>query len=174
MLTQDQILRGFRHDVRGHLISLRNYLAQGQIQEAETYMDRIDETLTASESVRYHTRHPVADALLNDKASQLDKQKISLTVTGLLPEKLPISDFAFCQLMYNLLNNAQEACLRLPRTANAGSLWSLTSGTAVCPSASPTPAARWTGSFAPQKRTKKITVSASAISANASTAVMDF
>lgn len=114
VLTQDQILRGFRHDIRGHLISLRNYLAQGQIQEAEAYMDRIDETLTDSEGVRYHTKHPVADALLNDKASQLDKQKISLTVTGLLPEKLPISDFDFCQLMYNLLNNAQEACLRLP------------------------------------------------------------
>ena len=114
VLTQDQILRGFRHDIRGHLISLRNYLAQGQIQEAETYMDRIDETLTASESFRYHTRHSVADALLDDKASQLDKQKISLTVTGLLPEKLRISDFDFCQLMYNLLNNAQEACLRLP------------------------------------------------------------
>ena len=114
VLTQDQILRRFRHDIRGHLISLRNYLAQGQIQEAGTYMDRIDETLTASESVRYHTKHPVADAILNERAPQLEAQKISLAVTGKLPEKLPISDFDFCQLMYNLLNNAQEACLQLP------------------------------------------------------------
>lgn len=114
VLSQDQILRRFRHDIRGHLISLRNYLAQGQIQEAGTYMDRIDETLTASESVRYHTKHPVADAILNERSPQLEAQKISLAVTGKLPEKLPISDFDFCQLMYNLLNNAQEACLRLP------------------------------------------------------------
>lgn len=114
VLQQDQILRHFRHDIRGHLTALNQLLTSERIDEAKAYMQKIHTTLDTSAHVDYYTKNPVADALLNDRSPDLKKQGISLTVSGQLSEKLPLSDFDLCLLLFNLLNNAQEACLRLP------------------------------------------------------------
>lgn len=114
VLQQDRILREFRHDVRGHLTCLDHFLSNGQTEAARAYMRRINGYLDDSARVEYFTKNPIADALLNGRSSILKKQGIRLTVTGELPETLRIEDFDLCMLLYNLISNAQEACLRLP------------------------------------------------------------
>lgn len=113
VLSQDTILRGFRHDIRGHLISLRSYLEDQDTRKALRYMDEMDNALSASR-LKYHTQNTIADALLNAKAKELEEHHISCTVSGSLPDKLPLTDFDLCLLISNLLNNALEANLRLP------------------------------------------------------------
>lgn len=114
ILRQDRLLREFRHDVRGHLTCLDHFLSKGQTEEAKAYMRQIDGCLDASARVEYFTKNPVADALLNGRSSELKARHIQLTVTGELPKTLRIEDFDLCMLLYNLISNAQEACLRLP------------------------------------------------------------
>lgn len=114
VLQQDRLLREFRHNVRGHMICLDNYLNTGRTAEAKNYIQEIQNNLGASSRVGFYTKNPVADALFNDRLPELKKQNINLTVIGFLPEQLPLSDFDLCLLLFNLINNAQEACLRLP------------------------------------------------------------
>ena len=114
VLQQDHLLREFRHNVRGHMICLDNYLDTGRTSEAKNYIREIENNLGASSRVDFYTKNPVADALLNDRSPELKKQNIRLNVTGFLPEQLPLEDYDLCMLLFNLINNAQEACLRLP------------------------------------------------------------
>lgn len=118
VLQQDRLLREFRHDVRGHLTCLDHFLSKGQTEAAKAYMRQIDDCLDASARVDYFTKNPVADALLNGRSCELKAQGIRLTVTGELPETLRIKDFDLCMLLYNLISNAQEACLQLPEDQN--------------------------------------------------------
>ena len=116
VLSRDSILRSFRHDVRGHLISLRYLLEQKRIEDAVHYMDEIDHSLATPES-KYHTQNPIADALLSAKENDLQQHHIHCTVKGTVPPNAPLTDFDLCLLLSNLLDNAIEVNLRLPTGA---------------------------------------------------------
>lgn len=113
VLSQNNLLRSFRHDVRGHLVSLRHYLENQDISSALNYIDEIDDRISVS-VLKFRTQNPIVDALVNAKVTEMEQNHISCTLTGSLPQTLPLTDFDQCQLISNLLNNAIEANLALP------------------------------------------------------------
>lgn len=56
----------------------------------------------------------MADAILNSKLSVAEKLNISLNVKANIPTEIPLSDVELCAVMGNLLDNAVEACAKLP------------------------------------------------------------
>ena len=54
------------------------------------------------------------DAILNSKLSIVKAKDIRLDATAQVPEKLSVSDVDLSVMIGNLLDNAMEACLKLP------------------------------------------------------------
>lgn len=102
-------MRGWRHDFHNHTQSVKAYLALGQIEEANSYLDEVDADLTHVDSY-IRSGNLMADAILNSKLSLAEKAKIRVDCTAKLPEKLSLTDVDLCVLLGNLLDNAIEAC----------------------------------------------------------------
>lgn len=113
LLSQNNLLCSFRHDILGHLVSLRHYLENQDINSALKYIDEMDDRISVS-VLKFRTQNPIVDALINAKILEMEQYHISCSLTGSLPSTLPLTDVDQCQLISNLLNNALEANLALP------------------------------------------------------------
>ena len=59
----------------------------------------------------------MVDAVAADKARRCQAEGIALELRLALPQDLPLDGPALCSVFANLLDNAMEACLRLPAEA---------------------------------------------------------
>lgn len=59
----------------------------------------------------------VVDAVAVDKARRCQAEGIALELRLALPQDLPLDGPTLCSVFANLLDNAMEACLRLPAEA---------------------------------------------------------
>lgn len=109
-------MRGWRHDYHNHMQKLKAHIATGQWQEAESYLDLLDEDLTQVK-VKYQTGNVSLDAILNSKLSLAEKETVDVNCKVELHGELAISDIDLCVLMGNLIDNAVESCAMLPRDA---------------------------------------------------------
>lgn len=59
-------MRGWRHDYRHHIQTMKVHAANGEYQEIGTYLDMLDEDLTKVETL-IRTGNKMVDAILNSK-----------------------------------------------------------------------------------------------------------
>lgn len=109
-------MRGWRHDYHNHMQKLKAHIAAGQWQEAESYLDLLDEDL-AQVKIKYQTGNVNLDAILNSKLSLAEKETVDVNCKVELHGELAISDVDLCVLMGNLIDNAVESCAMLSRDA---------------------------------------------------------
>ena len=57
----------------------------------------------------------MTDAILNSKLSLAEKRDIPVNCRAILPQELSIEDVDLCVMLGNLLDNALEACEKIPR-----------------------------------------------------------
>lgn len=98
--------------LRGQLEAARQSISESDLPRAGGALDRASKQLKAVQDT--YCAHPVIDAVLADKARQCDVGHIRLELAIDLPPELPQDGPALCSLFGNLLDNAVEACLRLP------------------------------------------------------------
>ncbi len=110
MYTQ---MRGWRHDYRNHIQTMKAYAAAGDLEAIHRYLDLLDKDLTAVEAV-IKTGNPVADAILNSKISLAKSKNISVVADAHIPLKLKSSEIDLCCIIGNLFDNAIEASEKLP------------------------------------------------------------
>ena len=106
-------MRGWRHDYHNHMQVLAAYLEAGEIEKARAYLDEINENLVRVDTV-LKTGNTMVDAILNSKISLMNTQSIRVDATARVPASLNVSDIDLCVIIGNLLDNAMEACERLP------------------------------------------------------------
>ena len=106
-------MRGWRHDYHNHMQVLAAYLEAGEIEKARTYLDEINENLVRIDTV-LKTGNTMVDAILNSKISLMNTKNIRVDATARVPASLNVSDIDLCVIIGNLLDNAMEACERLP------------------------------------------------------------
>lgn len=109
-------VRGWRHDYRNHIQNMKIQLAQGNYEKLDAYLNELSDDLNTVDTV-IKTGNVMADAILNSKLSVAEKLNISLTVKANIPADVPLSDVELCAVMGNLLDNAVEACAKLPENA---------------------------------------------------------
>lgn len=105
--------RKFRHDYNNHMTCLASLLESGKVEEAREYLG----TISAHPSMKrssYKSGNPIADAVLNDKASAAAAEGCRLEFTGAVSER--VSAFDICTILSNALDNSIEAC----RKADSG------------------------------------------------------
>ena len=59
-------IRGWRHDYRNHIQTMKAYAANGDLDAIKNYLDLLDEDLTTVDTV-VKTGNPMTDAILNAK-----------------------------------------------------------------------------------------------------------
>lgn len=118
-------IRGMRHDISNCVADMEQLLASGADggrlpeqteREARRYlrdMQRAADSLT----LRFSTGNPVTDVILNRKYQICAQEHIALDGDLLYPERLAIEAFDLGILLNNALDNAIEACRRLPAAA---------------------------------------------------------
>ena len=106
-------IRGWRHDYRNHIQTMKAYAAQGDWQAICHYLDLLDQDLTTVDTV-IKTGNPMTDAILNSKISLAKSKGIEVVADAHIPVKLKSSEIDLCCIIGNLFDNAIEASMKLP------------------------------------------------------------
>ena len=106
-------MRGWRHDFRNQLQTLKAYAAAGDLAAIRRYLDELDTDLARVDTV-VKTGNPMADAILNSKISLARSRNIPTQVDAHIPVKLKMSELDLCCIIGNLFDNAMEASMALP------------------------------------------------------------
>jgi len=107
-------MRGWRHDYRNHIQTLKTLMAQGNYERIDSYLDELGEDLTGVDTL-IKTGNVMADAILNSKLSLAAANDIPVDITANIPVEINISDIDLCIIIGNLLDNAIEASLEVPK-----------------------------------------------------------
>jgi len=105
-------VRGWRHDYKNHIQTLKAYMSVNEYDKANAYLDRLDEDLTSVDIIM-KTGNIIIDAILNSKISLANSKNINITAKASVPENLNISEIDLCVIIGNLLDNAIEACEKI-------------------------------------------------------------
>lgn len=104
-------IRKMRHDLKNAFAALSGYLNAGNIKDAKRYVEQQVKNLG---ELTYNTGHPAVDAVINSKKSKSIKLEIQFDVNIWLPEDLHIDEMDLCIILGNALDNALEACEKMP------------------------------------------------------------
>ena len=102
-------VRGWRHDYKNHIQTLKAYMSVNEYDKANIYLDRLDEDLTSVDTIM-KTGSIIIDAILNSKISLANAKKISVNAKAFVPDNINISEIDLCVIIGNLIDNAIEAC----------------------------------------------------------------
>ena len=106
-------IRGWRHDYRNHIQTMKAYAANGDMEAIKAYLDELDTDLNTIYTV-VKTGNAIADAVLNSKISLAKSKGIQVVADAHIPVRLKSSEIDLCCILGNLFDNAIEASVRLP------------------------------------------------------------
>lgn len=106
-------MRSWRHDYHNHIQVLKANMSLQQYTQAEEYLDKLNDDLTTVDTV-LKTGNVMVDAILNSKLSLIQEKEIAVDATAVVPGDIAISGIDLSVLIGNLLDNAMEACVRIP------------------------------------------------------------
>lgn len=107
-------IRGWRHDYRNHIQTMKAYATKGDMEAIQNYLDELDTDLSTVDTV-IKTGNPMTDAILNSKISLAKSKEIQVVADAHIPVKLSFSEIDLCCIIGNLFDNAIEASVKLPK-----------------------------------------------------------
>jgi len=107
-------MRGWRHDYRNHIQTMKAYAASGNLDAIKRYLDALDTDLSTVDTV-IKTGNAMADAILNSKISLARSKNITVHADAHIPVALRTSELDLCVILGNLFDNAIEASMKLPK-----------------------------------------------------------
>ena len=106
-------VRGWRHDYRNHIQTMKAYAAAGDWEAIKNYLELLDTDLNTVDTV-IKTGNAMTDAILNSKISLAKSKDIQVSADAHIPVKLKISEIDLCCILGNLFDNAIDASMKLP------------------------------------------------------------
>ena len=100
-------IRGWRHDYRNHIQTMKVLAANGDMDAIKAYLDELDTDLNTVDTV-VKTGNAMADAILNSKISLARSKGINVLCDAHIPVKLKMSELDLCCIIGNLFDNAIE------------------------------------------------------------------
>ena len=111
-LTQQyENVRHMRHDISNHLYTMQILLEHGQTREAAEYAASVQAQNSFNSSLG-QCCNPVIDAFIFHRAEELKKLGIEMQVDVKLPKVIGIENSELISAFGNLLDNAEEACIK--------------------------------------------------------------
>lgn len=112
MLSQQQV-RKTKHDLENHLNAIKAQIDNSESTQAVNYINSLLEQ-TSSGETHFDTGNTVLDAILSVKKEEAENKGITFTANLLIPAELPIKSTDICVIFGNALDNAIEACEKVP------------------------------------------------------------
>ncbi len=100
--------KSFRHDIRNHITVVKNLLQSGNVEEAVTYVEDMDD-MAEKMSFPCSTNNPVVDILVGNKLGIAQSMGIDVGCSLLLPYPCDLKDIDICIVLSNALDNAIQA-----------------------------------------------------------------
>lgn len=109
-----QETRKIKHDMNNHFLCLSHLLSNGEYASAQVYLQDIKSSIDKIEYA-LETGNTIVDAIVNDKLKRNKNENITFSLIGQFPagDFFPLVDL--CAIVANSLDNAIEACLKLPQ-----------------------------------------------------------
>lgn len=104
-------IRGVQHDFRNHMQIIASLAERAQDTSVQSYVQEILGSLAASTAF-INTGVPAVDALMNSKFIHAKKYGIRVCAEICFPDPLDVATADLCTALFNLLDNAIEACQR--------------------------------------------------------------
>lgn len=105
-------VRRMRHDLKNAFTALTGYLDRGELEAARQFLEEKTEKLG---TLPHSTGYPALDAVINAKRERARKGQIQFDIKILLPKKLQMDEMDLCIILGNALDNALEACEKMPQ-----------------------------------------------------------
>lgn len=110
-------VRSLKHELRHHIQAMEALYQAGDYARLGVYLADLAGEKDALPPL-YYAQNFLANAILAGRLGPAQAQGIRVECSANLPESLPIADGDLCTLLSNLLDNAVEACQRLPAEAD--------------------------------------------------------
>jgi two-component system, LytTR family, sensor histidine kinase AgrC len=101
------------HDMKNHFNVIQWMVKSKNYDKLDQYMITLNDAVAAS-MPKFQTGNTIIDALLNTKAIEAKKCGIELDANAVIPAKVSIEDIDLNILLSNALDNAIEACRKIP------------------------------------------------------------
>ncbi|MBU5676258.1 GHKL domain-containing protein [Alkaliphilus sp. MSJ-5] len=108
-----QTLRAQRHDFNNYVSTIYGLIHLGKLEEAKKYILNLSKDVVDLNEI-VNVYHPVVGAVLNMKKEKAARSKIDFNVDVDIPTKLPFDFVDLSTILGNLLDNAIEACEKIP------------------------------------------------------------
>ena len=113
LLQSAESLQRWKHDYKNHLIAMKGLLEDGAYRQLQEYiLGQLESLPEAFPTV--NTGHRVVDAILTNKIALAKNAGAAFRHSVLLPEQMPLNDIELTGVLGNLLDNAIEACQKIP------------------------------------------------------------
>ena len=103
LLEKENETRKFRHDISNHILCVDALLKEHNYDEAEIYLSDLKSSISELKP-RYQTGNMLVNVIVNDISGKYEN--VNLVWTGIIPEKLHMSDMDICIIFSNVLENA--------------------------------------------------------------------
>ena len=100
------------HDMKNHLLALKNYSREQDWIGLDNYLDELSEDIL-DYNYQIWTGNRMLDMILNEKSKEAKDKKIDMQINTEVFTTLPFTDREIISLFGNLLDNAIEACERI-------------------------------------------------------------
>lgn len=117
LLSHEREVRRLRHDLRHHYVYLSTLVQEGRYDELEDYVNGLGDSAAALEQApRTYCENLLANALVSHYADLAYQRGYAFNALLDIPADMPhLSDADLCVVLGNLLENALEACARIPQ-----------------------------------------------------------
>ncbi len=103
----------YRHDMRHHLNLISAYLAENNPAAAQNYINEVEKTIASAVVEKYCSNYTV-NLILYFYIAKAKDALIAVETQIDLREQNPVSDMDLCVIFANALENAMNACQRIP------------------------------------------------------------
>ena len=110
-------MRGLRHDLRGHINNITQYVKKqnnADTEELNDYIRNMEETVSRLD-FGYQTGNPITDIIIHQKKQEADRAGVKFSVDFSYPQELQIDVYDMGVILNNALENAIEAAALVER-----------------------------------------------------------
>lgn len=116
MVSTTEALSEWKHDYQGQLRLISTLIEQEKYAELKQFCGQLDSALPASACILCSGNRTI-DAVISLRIMDARRHNIRFDTQLYLPQKIPLKDVTFASLVGNLLDNAIEACKKIPENA---------------------------------------------------------
>lgn len=116
IILQQNELRRFKHDINNQIVALESYFESGDLEGGRRHMAALSQQFRAT-GATINTGNNALDAILSTKKSLAESKGIVFHTELRIQKSLPLDAKDLCVIFGNALDNAIEACNRLPEHA---------------------------------------------------------